>query len=320
MHFICRHKSRFFSRVSAVLLTMTLMIVSKTQADEILAGPGAREMPQAAVSAVNGAVPDAGAGKDAAAGTNETMTEDYSVPAPFSVNIRFDETMEKLTKKDTEGWRWKTGSGYRWDDRKVSAYFDTLKEKYDTPYGKVNFMTHKGVLIQMDSSNCGWQLNTDASVRNLENGVDSGEQTVDPAWNSGLVYSSDSEVGDKYVEVSISEQKVFLFEDGKEVYETDCVTGTRGVSETEKGVFQVIYKASPSTLNGTDSYGNKYEQEVNYWIDFNGSQGMHDATWRSRFGGNIYETNGSHGCVNLPLEAAEKIYKEVYTYYPVIVY
>lgn len=152
---------------------MTLMIVSKTQADEILAGPGAREMPQAAVSAVNGAVPDAGAGKDAAAGTNETMTEDYSVPAPFSVNIRFDETMEKLTKKDTEGWRWKTGSGYRWDDRKVSAYFDTLKEKYDTPYGKVNFMTHKGVLIQMDSSNCGWQLNTDASVRNLENGVDS---------------------------------------------------------------------------------------------------------------------------------------------------
>ena len=98
------------------------------------------------------------------------------------------------------------------------------------------------------------------------------------------------------------------------------MTGTRGVSETEKGVFQVIYKASPSTLNGTDSYGNKYEQEVNYWIDFNGSQGMHDATWRSQFGGNIYETNGSHGCVNLPLEAAEKIYKEVYTYYPVIVY
>ena len=50
------------------------MIVSKTQADKILAGPGAREMPQAAVSAMNGAVPDDSAGKDAAAGTNETMT------------------------------------------------------------------------------------------------------------------------------------------------------------------------------------------------------------------------------------------------------
>ena len=55
-------------------------------------------------------------------------------------------------------------------------------------------------------------------------------------------------------------------------------------------------------------------------MGFNGSQGMHDAIWRAEFGGDIYKSWGSHGCVNLPLEAAEKIYKETYMYYPVIVY
>ena len=48
--------------------------------------------------------------------------------------------------------------------------------------------------------------------------------------------------------------------------------------------------------------------------------GMHDATWRSAFGGDIYRTNGSHGCINLPFEKAKIIYDYVYTGFPVICY
>lgn len=266
------------------------------RADEILAGPGA-EKPNP---------PEAKAGL---------------TPAPFSISVRFDSSLEILTEKNTLGWRMRASDGtYQWDDDKVSEYFEELKEKYDTPAGTVNFKTHEGVMMQFKSDACGWHLNTDMSVKNLEKAVDDGESVTDPAWNSGLVYSENSEVGDKYVEISISEQKVYLFEDGDEIFSTDCVTGLEGVSDTERGVYQVIYKASPSTLKDVDRNGNKYEQPVSYWIDFNGSQGMHDATWRSQFGGEIYKTNGSHGCVNLPLDAAKTIYGEVYTYYPVIVY
>ena len=39
--------------------------------------------------------------------------------------------------------------------------------------------------------------------------------------------------------------------------------------------------------------------------------GMHDASWRSQFGGSIYKYNGSHGCVNMPRSKVSKLYKMV---------
>jgi lipoprotein-anchoring transpeptidase ErfK/SrfK len=55
-------------------------------------------------------------------------------------------------------------------------------------------------------------------------------------------------------------------------------------------------------------------------MPFNGNIGMHDAPWRSSFGGNIYKTNGSHGCINLPPKSAETIFGYVKSGFPVIVY
>lgn len=55
-------------------------------------------------------------------------------------------------------------------------------------------------------------------------------------------------------------------------------------------------------------------------MPFNGNVGMHDASWRSSFGADIYLRNGSHGCVNLPSKKAEVIYGYVEQGEPVIVY
>lgn len=244
-----------------------------------------------------------------------------SEPAPFSMRIRFDEKYEVLTEEDTEEWRRLTPAGYYiWDHELVSEYLQGLKNKYDTEPGSVSFTTHKGVKMRISTQNCGWHMNIEMTRINLEEGADNKTAVIDPAWNSGCIYSSKNDVGNKYVEVSIEEQKVFLVEDDEVIFETDCVTGTNGYSDTTKGVFQVQSKASPTTLKDEDKNGNKYEQPVEYWIAFNGSQGMHDALWRGEFGGEIYKTWGSHGCVNLPLESAKRIYEEVYIYYPVIVY
>ena len=254
----------------------------------------------------------------------EDMTEiddgTPAVDAPCEVSIRFDDGYDQLTKEDTRGWRSTKGNRYEWHQEWVYPYFQELKEKYDTKGNQVKFITHEGQTIFFESDNCGWKMNVDITVQRFEEAVDAGETITDPAWNSGLVYSSKNGVGDKYVEIDISEQKVFLFEDGKKLLESDCVTGNAGVSETDKGVYQIIYKASPSVLKDESPSGYEYEQPVNYWMAFNGSQGLHDAVWRSDFGGTIYQGNGSYGCVNLPLEAAEQLYYEVYTYYPVIVY
>ena len=50
------------------------------------------------------------------------------------------------------------------------------------------------------------------------------------------------------------------------------------------------------------------------------SYGLHDASWRSRFGGNIYTYNGSHGCVNMPRSEVSKLYNMVEIGTPVYVH
>ena len=57
-----------------------------------------------------------------------------------------------------------------------------------------------------------------------------------------------------------------------------------------------------------------------FWLPFNDQVGIHDSSWRTDYGGDIYLTSGSHGCVNTPYDAAEKIYNSVGIGDPVIVY
>jgi lipoprotein-anchoring transpeptidase ErfK/SrfK len=86
---------------------------------------------------------------------------------------------------------------------------------------------------------------------------------------------------------------------------------------THTGVGVVQYKARNKVLGGA---GYDYATPVSYWMPFNGGEGLHDADWRSTFGGTIYKNNGSHGCVNLPPSAAATIYGIIDAGWPVVVY
>ena len=74
-------------------------------------------------------------------------------------------------------------------------------------------------------------------------------------------------------------------------------------------------RALDTTLTGPG-----YSSFVNYWMGFYGGCGIHDASWRSSFGGTIYKGNGSHGCVNTPLEKVKYIYEHTDYGTPVYVY
>ena len=98
------------------------------------------------------------------------------------------------------------------------------------------------------------------------------------------------------MEVNLTAQHLFFYKDGKLLVESDFVSGNaaRGWS-TPSGAYPLTYKERNATLNGEG-----YSTPVSYWMPFNGGIGLHDASWRSSFGGTIYKTNGSHGCINLP--------------------
>ena len=107
---------------------------------------------------------------------------------------------------------------------------------------------------------------------------------------------------------------------GNLVVESDVVTGLpKDGRETATGVFPLAYKESPSVLSGGQGNG-AWNTDVQYWMPFHDGQWLHDAWWRSSFGGNIYQTNGSHGCVNLPQNVAKIIYDNIETNVPIILY
>ena len=119
------------------------------------------------------------------------------------------------------------------------------------------------------------------------------------------------------MEISIAAQRMWVYRDGQCIVDTPVVTGnpSRGWDTPAGGAWGVDARISPYTLTGQD-----YNSDVTYWLPFNGNVGIHDADWRSSFGGSIYKTNGSHGCVNTPVSAMKTVYENVQIGYPIVVY
>ncbi|MEG1848262.1 MAG: L,D-transpeptidase, partial [Lachnospiraceae bacterium] len=124
------------------------------------------------------------------------------------------------------------------------------------------------------------------------------------------------DIGQNYVEIDLSAQHLYVHQAGQVTEESDFVSGNLAKGHaTPAGIYGLTYKERDATLRGET-----YESHVDYWMPFNGNIGMHDAGWRKEFGGDIYLTKGSHGCVNLPTKKAERIYELVEKGMPVICY
>jgi hypothetical protein len=118
-----------------------------------------------------------------------------------------------------------------------------------------------------------------------------------------------------FVEVSIMEQKLWLFKGGSLILETDVVTGNEKLERnTPIGDFKVLFKTRDKVLKGPG-----YASFVSYWMPFHQGYGLHDASWRRRFGSGIYQNGGSHGCVNIPPSKAPIVYQNVEVGTPVII-
>ena len=118
-----------------------------------------------------------------------------------------------------------------------------------------------------------------------------------------------------FVVVDISAQKLTLYRNNDILLETNIVSGKKDVYDTPTGMYSIKKKETDTFLSGEDYY-----VHIDYWMPFNGGIGFHDASWRSNFGGNIYLTNGSHGCVNMPRNAAEILYDYIDSSMPIFVY
>ena len=214
---------------------------------------------------------------------------------------------------------WRHADGYLmqvfWDKEGISELVDALSEKY-VVYGNTSFITHDGYEVDLGDQAVEKRLDRESLERDINTALSIGSQKLVKAYVSKV----NGENVQTYVEISIDEQKVFFYENGVQILSSSCVTGNESKGRsTSVGVYSINEMIQGKTLEGDDESGH-YSNWVDYWMPFNGGQGLHDASWRWEFGGDIYKTAGSHGCVNLPKEFAKQLFEHAFVGCPVYVY
>ncbi len=205
-------------------------------------------------------------------------------------------------------------------DEEVDAWAQDMADELNTIGKRRTYTRPDGKQFTVEGGTYGWEIETETlanQVKDILKGGEAVEQTLAiPTDSTGYDYTTPGgqDWGKRYLDIDLGEQHVrFYDDDGKLVWESDCISGTPdGEHDTSTGVFWLNKPESPSKLIGYDSNGEKeYETEVTYWMPFDGiSIGLHDADWQTDgFGGEMYkEGYGSHGCVNLPKDKARELY------------
>lgn len=204
------------------------------------------------------------------------------------------------------------------DESKVAGYVQYLASKYNT-YGDVRvFKTSLGDKVKIGGGDYGWVIDKEKEKAQLLSEISSGKTIKrEPVFNQTAEVKSETyDIGDTYVEVDYTNQHMYFYENGKLKLETDVVTGNVSRNNgSPDGVYKIVYKERDATL-----VGENYASDVNYFMVFAYNVGFHDASWRTDFGREIYKASGSHGCINMPGNMAEKLYKILPTGTPVIAY
>ena len=238
--------------------------------------------------------------------------------AKMSVTYQFGDSTETLNGDQIHAWLIANADGsVSVDSSKVAEYVSEMAKAHNTSNKAKTLKTSYGSTIQVSGGTYGWKINQAAETEALAAIIASGESTTrEPEYSQKAASHGANDYGDTYVEINLTGQHLFFYKEGKLVVESDFVSGNLAKGwGTPAGSYPLAYKQKNAVLKGEN-----YRTPVNYWMPFNNGIGMHDAKWRSSFGGTIYKTSGSHGCINLPPSVAKTIFDNISAGTPVICY
>lgn len=221
-----------------------------------------------------------------------------------------DGTSEGMFLKDESG-------NFIISEDMVRRFVDELADRYDTYGVERQYTTITGQNVTVHGGIYGNQIDREAEVLWLLETLQSGQSAQRiPEYTHLALYQGADDIGPTYIEVDLTAQKLYFIKKREIVLETDIVSGNlswRLGTPSRVGYIQGKYRNR--VLRGPG-----YESFVNYWMPVYRNIGIHDATWRNKFGGDIYQTNGSHGCVNVPYDQMVILFDEVENGIPVIMY
>lgn len=200
------------------------------------------------------------------------------------------------------------------DESKVKNYVLAVANQLDIAPINKKITIENGVSRVDQEGVDGMAINQDEAVTAIMTGLTAGQSVAVQLTTRPVAFKTISTNlitldYPRYIEVNISKQRLWVWQDKAVIYETPVTTGATGAGfGTAQGLFSVYYKTTNTRLRGYQ-YGYDYDVAVKYWMPFYQGYGLHDASWRNgKFGGSDYYYGGSHGCVNLPDAAAEFVY------------
>ena len=199
----------------------------------------------------------------------------------------------------------------------IREFIDTLADQYDTVGASRQFRATRGDLVTVEGGIYGNKIDRDAETAYLTDAFMSHRQEIrEPEYIQTAWVQGSNDIGDTYVEVDMGEQMMYYYVEGVQQIATPIVTGnTSRRMGTPSGVNYVYLKQTDRILRGPG-----YASHVDFWLPVKGNIGIHDASWRSKYGGTIYQTNGSHGCINTPRDAMVQLYESVEVGTPVVMF
>lgn len=205
----------------------------------------------------------------------------------------------------------------RVDDEKVTNFVQQMASKYNT-YGDVrDFKTSLGDKVKIGGGDYGWVIDKDKEKAQIYEDLAKGGQIErEPVYQQVAKDYGAYDIGSTYVEIDYTNQHLWYYDKGNLVVDTDIVSGNLSRwNGSPDGIYKIVYKQRNATL-----VGEGYSSPVDYFMPFAYNVGIHDASWRNKFGEQIYLTAGSHGCINVPPAIAEKLYETLAVDTPVIAY
>ncbi|MDY3909606.1 MAG: L,D-transpeptidase family protein [Eubacterium sp.] len=216
----------------------------------------------------------------------------------------------------------------------IRNWVEKLCLKYKTVGMTRTFKNHAGKKIKVSGGDYGWAFDYEAMVKQLmkvlkkeidpqlqqaymENPDKAQKKALTfskepPYANTAYRYDYENKANDwdtkNFTEISLSDQKVYVWRKGKVVFSCRCISG-RPVPDrqTRKGAYFIKEHQPHRVLKGDD-----YETPVDNWVRIMWTgTGFHAAPWQpwSSWTKTLYQTRGSHGCLNLSVEDSAKIYK-----------
>lgn len=210
------------------------------------------------------------------------------------------------------------------EDRAYNYVYDIASET--NTYNKPHKFNATGLgEITVPGGIYGWQMDIDTTYNNLKAMIESGESgNVEIEYLREANHRETNDIGGTYIEIDLSRQTMWLYNDYELVIETPIVSGDARqiTSATPTGVNMVWTKDTDTELKGTyELSGDSYTYPVKYWMPVGWTNsGIHDNWNRTEFGGTIYQTWGSNTCINTPPEAMKVIFENTPINTAVVIY